>query len=1416
MKKYLLFLPIVLLPGLYLAQVTTPPQNIDKGKQEAIQQTVHSDFLRQTSVEKLDAKVLPKRKAESFSSEKYGRKGKASKEIKNSEPTKASVSNELGKPSLILIKQGNPDLIKGENTEKPIKGAARAEYNSYLPSSNTNTGTNKNGPATNALPSRGVIFTGENFNFQFPPLTSSATISAWGAGGAGGGVDNSNGKKAGGGGGGGAFAQSVITVGNGTIYSGVAGVGGNGTGPDSNWNSNAILAKGGTAGGQGSTSTDGTGGAGGSATASIGTTRFSGGNGAAGSRSSNYSGGGGGSAGQGGAGGDASGITGGAAGTGTPAGAAGANGRTTGGPGTNGTVPGSGGSGAYRNNGTNTPAGGNGADGQVLINYDGYCRPLSSSSATYINNLSTTNGVVNISKTATGYGPYGYQNFYYDPNGTVSAPAGGTFDLSFTLVGGTAGVAIWIDWNQDGVFDTTERILTSNGYLTSGIYNVTNISVPVAQTTGDYVMRIVTDYWSSNPDSCNLSNSGPRGEGEDYKLTVLAAVSCNPITATADKYSVCSGDTVTLSASSTSTGYTYTWYTDWNNDTHTGTLVGTGASIVVNPTISTLYGVVATKAGCPTGVNAAYALIIIAITPPPTLVVLDPVDAVTCSNEVQKISVVSGGIIPQTILNETWDPLANPWITSTSVIGGAGATYAAWGLAADNYRGIRSPDHSNFAVVDSDYYGPYQMESSLISPPLSFTDYNTPINLEYDHYFQQYSSASTAYVEITTDGINWTTLTTYTTTQGGATSFAHVTTNLNAYVGQPFVQIRFRYNANNGWYWAVDNIKVTGTNPKATTITWSPATGLWMDAAKTIPYTNQNTGTVYASPTNTTVYTAAAKTAVGCPANTTVTVERGDKQWLSTSSTDWNTATNWIENKVPTEKHCVIIQNTGKKPIITINTAKAKNLTVDAGAGLTIKSGGALTVTDFIKNNATADDVVLEDGGNLLQINDAAANTGSMTAQKTFTLSTGHKEYNYVISPVVGQNLSSIYPGVQKVLYHNEAINNFGVSTGNYIAGRALAVKEPATGNSVTGNFKGGIFNGTLSYPLAYTTGGTGVLHGYNLVGNPYPSNLDVKTLYTDNSTKMEATFYFWDNRGNTIHYQMGSAYTQNQYAFYNASSNIGTSAPNATTARIPTRYVKVGTGFMIRALSTANGSTLNYKNAYRSNDNTGPGYFGKKADAEADRYWITLTTPQNLNIMNGITYFEGGNNGFASDDTQTLGSSDDMYSIVEGEHLTINGKAPFVDTDAIQLGTNAFESGIYKISLYDKEGVFANGQKIYLKDKQTGILTELTAGDYSFAATAGTTENRFEIWYRPEGTLGTQTAVKSGIEVYKDGQDFVVRTGGERIEQVELYDASGRLLYQVTPQSKEVRIDSTKLANGVYVLKIGQKSATVVKKVIK
>lgn len=510
---------------------------------------------------------------------------------------------------------------------------------------------------------------------------------------------------------------------------------------------------------------------------------------------------------------------------------------------------------------------------------------------------------------------------------------------------------------------------------------------------------------------------------------------------------------------------------------------------------------------------------------------------------------------------------------------------------------------------------------------------------------------------------------------------------------------------------------------------------------------------------------------------------------------------------------------------------------VNPGKTLTIGQDKVVKLRGSLINNGI---VNINSDGNLIQEEDEAVNTGDITAYRTMTPrrnldgTYSAKEYSFYSSPVYGQNMKAIFgestANTAFALVLNEPGNNFVNANATHynIPGKGFAVKDPTvdfvgTQTTVPATFKGKPNNGVIKVPVTLT--GT---RGWNLVGNPYPSNLDLKTFFTDNSTVMEKDIRFWDKTVNATYSQYGGSYNGYSYAIYNAAMDVGNPAPGGdlgnntgsvgTTSGVPGkyRYAKVGQGFLIKSKKATD--SLIFKNNLRTPTQGDP-FFGKNAN-EDDRnvYRLQLITPANLALTQTIIYVDEANNNFGVEDTKHpgLSSSDAFYSFADDEKLLINGRSSFQHTDVVKIGMKNYVPGLYKIRAINQSGVFSNGQSIYLKDKMLNVIADLTQGDYSFTGSQGEFTDRFEIVYKTESVLATAGTSKSVIEVYRDASDFVVRTSDQNLQMLELYEASGRLVFGMNATGREARFNSDRLTEGMYIIKAIMKDGVIITKKIR
>lgn len=214
-----------------------------------------------------------------------------------------------------------------------------------------------------------------------------------------------------------------------------------------------------------------------------------------------------------------------------------------------------------------------------------YCIPVATNSSRYINNFSTTGGSENISNLGSGFSTGGYGDFTAMK---VTQVQSNNVDFTVDIVGGISGFRIWVDWNQDGVFDTSEEVAyQSSGYANS---HSASFTIPTDAIPGETRMRIVSHWLSTSGEVDPCVTGFTYGEFEDYTLEVVALEVCTEAVAgtvvgDTDR-EVCANSPFSMSVegnSEAATGLTRTWqsspagagtWTDLGVDSATITIAG--------------------------------------------------------------------------------------------------------------------------------------------------------------------------------------------------------------------------------------------------------------------------------------------------------------------------------------------------------------------------------------------------------------------------------------------------------------------------------------------------------------------------------------------------------------------------------------------------------------------------------------------------------------------------------------------------------------------------------------------------------------------------------------------------------------------------------------------------------------------------
>src|SRR5690606_27902472 len=450
-----------------------------------------------------------------------------------------------------------------------------------------------------------------------------------------------------------------------------------------------------------------------------------------------------------------------------------------------------------------------------------------------------------------------------------------------------------------------------------------------------------------------------------------------------------------------------------------------------------------------------------------------------------------------------------------------------------------------------------------------------------------------------------------------------------------------------------------------------------------------------------------------------------------TDSTTWNGIA-WSNGEPDSTKTAVI-----DGELYTDRDYESCSLEITENGYLYIVDGFNFTVHKSIINHNSSSDFIVGNKANLIQVENVAINSGEISVIRN---SQPFKRLDYTLwsSPVENQGIQSFSPQtLPNRIYTYEGESGY-VSVPNvnadFESAKGYLFRAPNNWNAdiptaYSGLFMGKPNNGNLSietYPGNYTS-----------VGNPYPSNIDADELFSMNAGL--SALYFWTNTNPAV----DGVYTGNNYSVYTYAGGVGTIGPDGNEDQVPNGIISTGQGLIVATTD----DNLVLDNSLRT---TSTAEFIRPEMIERHRLWLNFSrNGVNFNqIM--IGYQEGAPNAHDNQiDALMFGyDGSSLYSRIDGieARYVIQGRAlPFDVYDVVQLGVYIIEAGNYQISLANSDGLFAEGQQIYILDKYLNQIHNLTESTFEFHSEAGTFNDRFDIVYIENSSDCPETTIWNG-----------------------------------------------------------------------
>ncbi|UTW66247.1 T9SS type A sorting domain-containing protein [bacterium SCSIO 12643] len=539
------------------------------------------------------------------------------------------------------------------------------------------------------------------------------------------------------------------------------------------------------------------------------------------------------------------------------------------------------------------------------------------------------------------------------------------------------------------------------------------------------------------------------------------------------------------------------------------------------------------------------------------------------------------------------------------------------------------------------------------------------------------------------------------------------------------------------------------------------------------------------------------------------------------STTSGNTFTTYDGGNVPATTCTTTLQ-----VLDDLNFSSDKtigDLVVSPGVNITVDPGVSLTVCSGILSEGR---ITVENTGSLVQTSSADNNEGSGVYIIKRNGGNDPLSFNSWSSPIKSATIADVYLGANPcdifcfesstqswkfdypVNYQTTCNGNqvtFGAA--NVISG-GDGVMDPARGyfvpgdNSITRTFSGTVNNGDVTIAVDETNLGNNPnwsMDDWNLVGNPYPSAIDLEKFYSDNSGVITGDYYFWvDDNSN------GATYNQsNDYAVYNQFSSI-----SANGSALPSQFAAAGQGFWVYALQDGN---VTFTNAMRVTGNNS-GFF--KTEANKDKVVVRVGLENDSNNFNqtAVGYSLSSSNAYDMAQDAPKGESNSALlfgSMIDTNVYSIQAFEKLEDlaTYSVPLYVKTDNEGNHTFSINSSENMGSH-ILVFLKDNATGTVTDLKAQNYTIYLPVGEYNSRFELMMENTGApTGVEDVVNSSkVDIYQNQNTIRVQSKDLNVmmESVTVFNLIGkRIAGNTNFNNSMVDIDASTLNSGAYLVRV-------------
>lgn len=316
------------------------------------------------------------------------------------------------------------------------------------------------------------------------------------------------------------------------------------------------------------------------------------------------------------------------------------------------------------------------------------------------------------------------------------------------------------------------------------------------------------------------------------------------------------------------------------------------------------------------------------------------------------------------------------------------------------------------------------------------------------------------------------------------------------------------------------------------------------------------------------------------------------------------------------------------------------------------------------------------------------------------------------------------------------------------------------------------------------------------LLGNPYPSALDSEKFINDNLLILDK-IEIWVDGGSNSHYlsnYLGGYSIQNLTGGVTPSVISSIAGVGTASGLIPKRYLAVGQGFFVQAISNGTINFNNSQRAFQIEDGINSNFYKttntkkQKSQTDVSDSFIRIgyEDPELFHRQLLLGFMPNSNAdlnfNIGYDAIMADPREDELFYIIDNDltkKYVIQGVGSYNNSYEFPIGIIITQAGNHTIML---DAVENFTDSVYIKDTSLNVTYNISEGSFALNLPPGQYLNRFKIVFMPVEALNLNEFDLNFFSVYSNNNNLIINNKNQiKLNRIVVFNMLGQKVVEIS-----------------------------------